>query len=247
MDRRLKKRFWEIDVLRGIAVILMILYHFVYNLYYLAEYSIKLRAGIWPLLARIISLSFIFLVGISMTLSFSRAKILYPKINFFLKYLKRGLKIFSWGLIVTLITWIFFREKFVIFGILHFIGISIIIAYPFLRLRYWNVLFGSAFIILGLYLRRLAFGFSWLMWLGLRPERLNTFDYFPILPWFGVILFGLFVGNPLYPGYKRKIRLPDLSNIAFIREFCFLGRHSLLVYLLHEPVLIAFMYLLGLI
>ncbi len=63
-------------------------------------------------------------------------------------------KVFSCGLIITLVTWIFLRRNFVVFGILHFIGISIILAYPFLKLRYGNLLISLLFIFLGTYLKR---------------------------------------------------------------------------------------------
>jgi len=165
----------------------------------------------------------------------------------YLKYLKRGLKVFSWGLIITLTTWVFLRAGFVIFGILHFIGISIILAYPFLKLRSWNLLIGIAFISPGIYLKNFTFGYPWLMWLGLKPERFYTVDYFPIFPWFGVILIGVFFGNLLYPDYTQKFKLFDLSDFTFIRLFCFLGRHSLLIYLIHQPILITLLYLLGIV
>jgi len=245
MDKNLEKRFWEIDFLRGLAIIMMIIYHFLYDLNYFGNYNFDLSSGFWLYFARTTATIFILLVGISLTLSFSRTKIQKPKINLYLKYLKRGLKIFSWGLIVTLMTWIFLREEFVIFGILHFIGISIILAYPFLKLRYWNLLIGIICIVFGMYLKNFTFDFSWLMWLGLRPHYLYTVDYFPIFPWFGIILIGLFFGNLLYPHYKRKFKLSNFSDFSFTKLFCFLGKHSLLIYLVHEPILIILLYLLG--
>lgn len=121
-------------------------------------------------------------------------------------------KVFSCGLIITLVTWIFLRRNFVVFGILHFIGISIILAYPFLKLRYGNLLVGLLFIFLGTYLKGFVYNFYWLVWLGFRPIQFYTVDYFPLLPWFGVVLIGIFFANLLYPDYSQKFQLFNLSS-----------------------------------
>lgn len=245
MAKNLEKRFWEIDFLRGLAIIMMILFHLLYDLNYLGVYNLNLHSGFWLFFARATATIFILLVGISLTLSFSRTKTIRGKI--YLKYLKRGLKVFSWGLVITLMTCIFLRDCFVVFGVLHLIGISIILAYPFLKLRFWNLLLGIVFISLGIYLKDLTFGFPWLIWLGLTPDNVCAVDFFPIFPWFGVVLIGIFVGNSLYPGATRKLNLCDQSNSFIIRSFCFLGRHSLLIYLIHQPLLITLLYLLGIV
>ncbi len=235
-----KIRFWEIDCLRGLAVVLMIFFHFVTDLDFLRVWDVELYSGFWWFFPRAIAATFILLVGTSLTLSLARVRQtrlagarLYPK------YLKRGLVIFSWGLVITLGTWLLYPQGFVIFGILHFIGVAIILAYPFLRFRYGNLVLGVILIALGVYLEGLTVGFPWLVWLGLRPRHFHTVDYFPLLPWFGVVLIGVFLGHTLYPGYTRRFRLPDGSNLALVRGFGFLGRHSLLIYLIHQPILLA--------
>ncbi len=248
MNEHLEKRFWEIDFLRGLAIIMMIVFHLLYDLTYFGGCDLNLHSGFWLYFGRATATIFIFLVGVSLTLSFSRAKkIQNSEQKLYLKYIKRGLRIFSWGLIITLMTWIFLREGFVLFGILHLIGISIILAYPFLKLRYWNLLLGIVFISPGIYLKNFTFDFLWLVWLGIMPDRFYTIDCFPIFPWFGVVLIGVFFGNLLYPDYTRKFNLFDLSNFTFIRLFCFLGRYSLLIYLIHQPILIILLYLLGIV
>ncbi len=241
----LLERFWEIDFLRGVAILMMIISNLVTDLIFFGVYH---NNTLWFYFARITATIFILLVGISLTISYSRAKLSgkhKTEKEMFSRYLKRGLKIFSWGLIVTLVTFVFLRDGFVVFGVLHLIGLSIILAYPLIRLRYWNLLLGIAFIAAGLYLQSIIFGFQWLLWLGFVPNGFYTIDYFPILPWFGVILVGLFLGNILYGDYRRRFSIHDFSNLSVIRHFCFLGRHSLLIYLLHQPIIIASLYLLG--
>jgi uncharacterized membrane protein len=246
MDRNLQLRFWEIDLLRGIAIIMMVLYHLLYNLHYFAQYNINVYSGFWMYFARVTATMFIFLVGVSLSVSFSRTKKIHKGGNkLFIKYFRRGFKVFSWGLIITLVTRIFLGNAFVIFGILHLIGISIILAYPFLKLRFWNLLIGFLCIFLGAYLKGFSFGFYWLSWLGFRPAQFYSVDYFPLLPWFGVVLIGIFFGNSLYSDNSRRFQLVDLSSFSGIKAFCFLGKHSLLIYLLHQPLIIAVLYLLG--
>jgi len=243
MARVLKQRFWEIDFLRGLAIIMMIIFHFFYDLNYFGVQGINFRFGFWWIFGRMIVTTFILLVGISLTFSYSRAKKRKTGWKLFKKYLLRGLKIFGWGLIITVITWTFLERGFIIFGVLHFIGISIILAYPFLKLRSWNILLAVIFILIGVYIENLTFNSYWLIWTGLRPYYLYTVDYIPIFPWFGAILFGLFLGNLLYPNGKRRLKIRDLSNFSFIKLFCFLGKNSLLIYLIHQPILITFLYL----
>jgi len=248
MEKKMAQRFWEIDFLRGIAIIMMVLYHLLYNLHYFAHFNVNVYSGFWMYFARTTATIFIFLVGVSLSVSFSRTKKNHQDRNkLFMKYFRRGLKVFSWGLIITLVTWIFLREGLIIFGILHLIGISIILAYPFLKLHYWNLFFGVFCIILGAYLKGFIFNFSYLSWLGFRPAQFYSVDYFPLLPWFGVVLIGIFFGNIFYPDYSRKFQLVELSSFSGIKVFCFLGKHSLLIYLLHQPLMIAAFYLLGMV
>ena len=248
----LNRRFWEIDFLRGIAILLMITYHFLFDLNFFGIYSLNIFSGFIWMFPRIIASIFIFLVGISLYLSYTRAELggVYSNdADFFFKYFKRGLWIFSLGLVITLATWIFIREEFIIFGILHFIGLAIILQYPFLKYnqkyKYLNLVAGLVFIISGLYLISFTFNFNWLLWLGFIPQNLNTVDYFPLLPWLGVVSFGIFTGGLLYRNYQRRFKLPDLTLHKPIRIFTFLGRHSLIIYFIHQPILIVLLYLYG--
>jgi len=237
------KRFWEVDFFRGLAVILMIIFHLLYDLNYLDIYKISLYSG--PILIYLYSIgsSFLLLVGISLALSYSRIKKKFPKKEVQLKYIKRGLMIFSLGLFITVVSWLYLNEGFIIFGVLHCIGLSIILAIPFLKYRYLNFSIGIILIILGIILKNFTFDFSYLLFLGFVPNQFYTIDYFPLLPWFGVVLVGIFIGNCLYVDNKRQFRLKNLDEFRFIRLFGFLGRHSLLIYFIHQPVMLAILHL----
>jgi len=143
-------------------------------------------------------------------------------------------------------TYFFIGRGFVIFGILHLIGVSIILTYPFLRWHRWTSLAaGLVVIALGVYVDRLVVTFPWLIWLGVKQIGLYMVDFYPVLPWFGISLFGVFAGHTLYPEGQRRFGLPDWSDVWAVRGLRFLGRHSLLIYLVHQPVLIAIFFVLG--
>ena len=244
----LEERFWEVDLLRGFAILMMITYHMIYDLTYFGAYDFNVYSGFLWYFARITAFIFIFLVGVSLKLSYSRSEELHLYTrdrDLFLKYLKRGLKIFVLGLGITMVTWIFIREDFIIFGVLHFIGIAIILEALLIKRGYANLLLGVVLVAAGLYLQNFTFSFNWLLWLGFIPQNLQTVDYFPLLPWLGVVSLGLFSGGILYKNYKRRFKIPDLSQLYPTRLFCFLGRNSLLIYLVHQPILIIILYFLG--
>ena len=236
MNADFANRFYEIDSLRGIAIILMIISNFVTDIAYFRIYNINTSSDFWWLFARITASMFMLLVGISLTLSYSKEN------RNFMHYLKRGLKIFSWGLAITAVTWLFIGKDFVIFGVLHLIGISIILSYPLIKRTRVDLLLGASFIAAGIYLSNLTFKIPELIWLGFAPQNFTTVDYFPIFPWFGVVLIGLFLGNALYANYKRNFKIPDLGNLSLVKGLCFLGRNSLLIYLIHQPVLIGLLH-----
>ena len=241
MNINLNQRFWEIDSLRGLAIVMMVIFHLIFDLYYFGIFGFNVNSGFLWWFARITASIFIFLVGVSLSLSYSRTT-LSPNYgsskSLFSKYLKRGLKIFGYGLIITAVTWLFIGEGFIIFGILHLIGIAIIIEYIFLKRKYVNLFLGIMFIVAGIYLMSFTFDFYGLLWLGFTPYNFYTLDYFPLLPWLGVVSLGIFLGNTLYENYTRHFKLPNFSKYSLIRLSGFLGRHSLLIYIIHQPVLI---------
>ncbi len=235
------KRFWEIDFLRGAAVVMMVVFHFVYDLNYFGAYAFSTGSGFWWLFARATASIFILLAGISLTISHANAKREKTPGQIAAKYLKRGLWIFSLGILITLATWIYLPRGFIVFGILHFIGISIILAIPLLEYKKLYPALALPVILAGIYLQGLAFDFSWLVFLGFMPSGFYSIDYFPIFPWFGLFLAGMFLGKTLYPDAKRAAKTRG-KKPGLAEPLCFLGRHSLLFYFIHQPVLIVFLH-----
>ncbi len=241
MQKFIRDRFWELDFLRGIAVVMMIIFHFLWDLNYFGILQQPLYIGFWGIFQKITAISMLLLVGICLTISYNNA--VAEKIDHKMKFLKRGAKIFGLGLLITLMTFIFVPQGTIFFGVLHLIGASIILSVLFVKLRYLNALLGIVFIAIGAYLQALVFNFPWLVWLGFLFRGFYTFDYYPLLPWFGVILLGIFLGNILFKNAKRAINIGTKTKPLFTNKLEWLGRHSLVIYFIHQPVLIALLLL----
>lgn len=249
MTKIIKERFWGVDFLRGIAILMMVTYHTLFLLNYFDGYGFTLLTGFWHVFQIITATAFIFLVGVSLTLSFSHAGQNETRSSF-PKFLKRGLTIFALGFLITAGTRVFLGQNFVRFGILHLIGLSIILIYPFLKKWRFALPFGVLFIGVGVYFKNYpaAFHPGWLFWLVFLQSHYHaTVDYFPVLPWFGVTLLGVYVGNMIYQNNQRRFYLPDLADIPTVKQVRFLGRHSLTIYFFHQPVLAGVLYFLDLI
>lgn len=235
------KRFWEIDAIRGLSVILMVIYHGIYLLVWFGLIQINLYSGwIW-VVPRLIAGSFIFIMGLSLTLSYDRVKDKLSTKNLIIKFLKRGLFILILGFLVTLGTALVFgtssSQRIVFFGILHMIGLSILIAIPLIKLKWTNLFIGMGVMLLGIGLGFYRFPFFILLWLGFRPEAYAPVDYLPLLPWFSFVCFGLFTGRLLYPEGQTRFKLPELSKNLVVKSLTWIGRHSLWIYLIHVPVI----------
>lgn len=247
-------RFWEVDAARGVAIIMVVLYHLIYDLDTFGGYGVESTSGFWGVFADVTAFIFVFLVGVSLSISSSKAKATgLPGRDSFGKYLKRGVRIFAYGMLITLAFWAFGLGGAVIFGILHLIGVSIVLAYPFRNLGVLNMVFGALLVILGLYIGAQGFvvdGAPGIMLapLGVIPADLLMPDYRPLLPWFGVVLFGLVAGDAIYGGESPR-RKPGKSSprSTVSGPLGFLGRHSLFIYLVHQPILIATLGALGII
>jgi uncharacterized membrane protein len=234
------KRFWEIDALRGIAIVMMIAYHIFFNLIFFLDYGLNITKT-WRIFQIITAGLFIMLAGVSLTISYSKA--VKKKVNVGRKIALKSMKIYLFGMLITLATSIFLSSGTVYFGILHFIGLSILIGYVFVRFKYYNLLFACIIFAASNFTLNIKATNNLFLWLGLRPEFFYSVDYFPLLPWFGVFLIGIFLGNVFYAGAKRRFKIKESKN-NIISWLHFAGRHSLLIYLVHQPVLILIMYIL---
>jgi uncharacterized membrane protein len=230
-----------VDAARGVAIVMMVVYHLVYDLDNFGGYGIESTSGFWAHFADATASAFLFLVGISLTISYARAG---ARSGLFGKYVRRGIRIFAYGMALTVV-FLVLGLGVVAFGILHLIGVSIILAYPLLKYRFANLSLGLSVIAVGWYVRAqdVSSESPWLLPLGVVPEDVFMPDYRPLLPWFGVVLLGLFVGNVLYGGGKRMAEKSPMAAKPLLP----LGRNSLFIYLIHQPILVALLAGLGII
>jgi uncharacterized membrane protein len=237
-------RMWEIDALRGVAIVMMVIYHFLWDLRSLGGYDIALRQGFWNYWQIATASLFTGLVGLSLTLSYNRERETHPTGSLWSKYIIRGLTILTWGVVIGVVTYLALGiTGYVRFGILHLIGVSIILAYPFLRFRWLNLALGALVILVGTAVPRIGISFPWLEWLAPTPG--TGVDYAPLFPWFGRVLIGIFLGNTLYAGGVRRFSLPDASQNTVVKALRLFGENSLLIYLIHQPIMIITLFLLG--
>ena len=229
----MKKRIWELDVLRGIFMIAIIFFHLMYDLVYLfgvVELTTPLAQKLYQLGNDCGGIPFLLISGLCATIG-SRP-------------VKRGLWVLGGGAIISLVTTAMyllgFVDKWIIiyFGVLHCIGTCMLL-WPLFRKAPAPVLLivGLVFAALGLYMRQhVRVDFPWLVAFGFIPHNFVSSDYFPLLPNFGYFLVGAAAGKLLY---KDKVSLlPNVNerNIL-VRFFTFFGKNSLLIYLLHQPIL----------
>lgn len=214
-----------VDFLRGFAVILMLIYHLFFDLNYFGKVS--LNSPFWYFFPRFIGGNFIFVAGISLSL----AKRKYGE-HLTRKTVKRAATYLLLGMIITAVT--LPTPCYVRFGILHFFGLAVILGSFFAGYRKLSAAAGVLLFIVGLVLNQIPVGGEYLVWLGVMPAGFCTLDYYPLLPWLGVMLVGISVGNQ----FNLNYRLPD-----FLKVVNFLGRRSLTIYMVQHPVILLIMQL----
>ncbi|NMA02069.1 MAG: DUF1624 domain-containing protein [Clostridia bacterium] len=221
-----KNRINELDFLRGLAIILMIYFHLIYDLREFYDYPFVYSEGINYYVGKCSALLFITLTGISC--SFSRSNI------------KRGLRILLYAFLITFVTYWLFPESYINFGILHFLGVSILLHMYFKKIQPLALfLLGTLTIIVGIIFAKIQVTTGFLFPLGLLTSVYSSLDYYPLFPYFGFFLYGIAFKKVLYPYNQSLIAYPLKNN--FISK---LGRHSLFIYLVHQPLLLGILYIL---
>ncbi|WP_175059806.1 heparan-alpha-glucosaminide N-acetyltransferase [Thermococcus sp. 2319x1] len=229
------KRFWEVDFVRGIALIMMLISNFVTDLQFFLGYSE--HKLFWRLFAYATASLFVSISGLSLWISHARGR-KSPK-----KYLLRFTKLFGLGLLITLITSMLLDKGTIYFGVLHFLGVASLLIIPLYSLGWKNIFPAVLFLLGGQIVKNVHADTLLFLPLGITPREFFTLDYFPIFPWFGVFLLGTSTGALIYPEGKRKFKtsLPKIPPVEFI---CFMGRNTLGIYLIHQPVFVGFLMLL---
>jgi len=234
-------RYPEIDILRGTAILMMILFHTLFDLSFFRVAPIDVAEGFWRYFAYATATLFLLIVGVSLSVSHARALKKIQGRALVQKFVLRGAGIFCCGLLVTIATWWYLKEGYVIFGILHLIGVAVMLSPLFFRFRTWNAVIGITFIVIGWIFATIP-GPMALLVFGVHPLTFMSVDYTPVFPWMGLVLIGLAIGEFAYPRGERRWKVPQFPRIVEL-PLSFLGRHSLVIYLVHQPVILLILYL----
>lgn len=220
------KRIWELDFMRGIALLLMVYFHMIYSLNEFSAYTIQYSSGLTFYIGRVSGILFILISGISATLGRN--------------HIQRGLKLLAIAFAITLVSRLYNPEYVIKFGILHFLGSSMLLTPVMMKIHKVYLMPSSIVLILaGNRMSALNVSAGYLFPLGLTNGQFSSADYYPLLPWLGVFLIGLFLGRTLYSA--RYSRLPfGLHNHPITK----IGRKTLPIYLIHQPVILVLLLIL---
>ena len=218
-------RYILIDMLKVIALIAMLIYHWWFYQFYLHAMPLSNTVELTGWLARFL---FLFLFGFNFSFSKSKTfKSLVSRLN----------KLIAAAVLVSVVSYIYQPSLAIYFGVLHLFVFSAIVLF-FLRTRVSLILLISSVSVLGFVLPMPSVSFNHLLFLGLHNTDFASFDYFAFYPYFSFIGFGYWFAH----NFKEQLRVDYTSNIY--SSLCsFLARHSLAIYLLHLPVIVLFDYM----
>ncbi|MBP8172788.1 MAG: DUF1624 domain-containing protein [Aeromonadaceae bacterium] len=225
-----------LDQARGIAILAMMAFHTCFDLTYWQLASFNMLAdGRWIWTRNLIVTLFLAIMGINLVLGQGQGR---------RHFWRRLARIGAAALLISVVTWFMFGERFIYFGVLHFVVVATLLAS---LLRHWLskpwlwVALGLLCLLAGLYPGLEAMDPRYLNWIGLTTHKPPTEDYVPLLPWLGVVLLGMALGTRL----ASTPVTPPLPTSRPGKGLAWMGRHSLLIYLLHQPLLMGLLGLLA--
>ena len=235
-DASARSRFAWLDLARGYALVAMAVYHFVWDLslFGLVSPDTPFEPH-WKLLARATAASFLGLAGVGLAIAHGRG-IRWPAFG------RRLATILLAAGAITLATRVAMPDAYIFFGILHMIALGSAVGLLLVPLH-WSIAFAAAAIAgyVGLSVEAPFFNEPWLWWTGLGTERRVSNDFVPFFPAFAAVAIGVGTAKLLRLDERRSGGVPLRAN-GLHRPLAWAGRHSLLVYLVHQPVLIGLLY-----
>ncbi|ONI42411.1 hypothetical protein AN639_09905 [Candidatus Epulonipiscium fishelsonii] len=237
-----KKRLYIIDEIRGIAIICVVIYHFLFDVHVL--FGIFNVPWLFSDAMQFVRVSIVIILMIISGISCHLSK----------GNIKRAVKILTLGMCISLLTFIIYRDSFILFGIFHYFGCAILLYELFKNIilklpqKTFIIIFMLCFYVtynihndyINLFFTQIKFNSPnniLLVPLGISLDSFPSLDYYPILPWIFPFLTGTLLGrsvtNPDLPKFLYKEHIPILSRI---------GRKTLLIYIIHQPILFAIFY-----
>ena len=226
-------RIGAVDALRGSALLLMFVYHFAFDLRFYGVTSADFEHDFfWLSFRALIVGTFMTLVGVSLCLA-ERAHATSRH------FWRRVAIIAACALLATVASRILFPQTFIYFGILHAIAVSSVLAWPLASRPRTALVVGAAVIAAGVFWSHPMFDARPLSWIGFVTKKPATEDYVPLAPWAGFVAMGIAAGHGLVRGGFRALA-PLAGAPGWLR---WLGRHSLFVYMIHQPILLGALWL----
>jgi uncharacterized membrane protein len=226
-------RIEPIDALRGLAIVAMVAYHFAFDLRFFGVTRSDFENDPFWLTARACIVSaFLLLVGISVVLAIRNGM---PQARF----VRRVATIGACAMAVSVASYVVFPQTFIYFGILHCIAVSMLVARPLATHSRIALLAGIAIVATGLAVSHPAFDNRLGSIVGFTTQKPPTQDYVPLFPWLGVVLIGVALGDALV----RLAFGPIAALGALPGSLRWMGRHSLAIYMLHQPLLLGSLWL----
>jgi uncharacterized membrane protein len=225
-------RLQIIDAARGVAIIAMVIYHLFWDLSYFRIFPVDVGYDLgWVLFARSILFAFTFLVGVGLVMGHGRG---IRWASFWRRWAFLG----AGAALITISTLVTFPDTFVYFGVLHAIAAISILALPFLFTPIWlTIVVALAIALLPFVYSNPFFDQKILSWIGFWVVPPPSNDLVPLFPWLGVGLLGVAAMRIAQAtGFTETLAKLNSSS-ALARGLAFLGRWSLLIYLLHQPIL----------
>lgn len=228
-----KPRILVLDIARVVALLAMVVFHFVFDLELFGHVSPgTTSAGFWRGVAVFSASSFVFLAGVGLWLS-HRHGIRWAAFG------RRLAILLIAAAAVSIATYVVFPDQFVFFGILHSIALSSILGLAFLRLPVLSIAVSAVVVLVAPnFATSAAFDSPWFWWTGLQTVPLQTVDYEPIFPWFAAFLAGMGAAK-LASHLGLWEMLSTNTSYRGLGVLTFFGRHTLIVYLIHQPILIS--------
>lgn len=227
-----------LDILRGLALVCMILFHLNYSLVHIFFSEIlNFSEYFWYILWRAAAITFIFVAWVSYYLAEKK----YGD-QIYKKYLRYALILALFAIIISLWTYFFFPEQLIVFGILHFFALSFLLL-PYMTRVFWKSTFllGGVIILYGIFFISTVEN-SYLFALGWHTRDFFSADYYPLFPWFGVLLLGYSFWIFLEK-YSFQWVFSFWRSDSWVQKFLrFFGKNTLLVYLIHQPLIIAILF-----
>ena len=222
-------RFDRLDALRGVAIVWMALFHFCFDLNHFGFIQQDFRRDpFWTTQRTAIVTIFLFCAGLGQAVALAQAQ---PWARFW----RRWAQVAGCALLVTAGSWWMFPRSFIFFGVLHGLAVMLVLTRGAAPAGRWLWPLGLLAIVLPWVVAHPFFDPRASAWVGLGTRRPVTEDFVPVLPWIGVLFWGVAAGRWVLAHRPQWLQGPVPTAG---RPLAVLGRWSLSFYMLHQPVLI---------